>query len=196
MERSKSIHKERRETGATKKDLTVPVWKAFLFTVALLPLVLLLYWIYLLIWDPQGSEGSFGGTYGTAALIAALVVVYFGGVIVHELIHGLCFAYFGGKPLSSVEFGMHWKMLSAYASLPEPIPARAYRIGTAMPGLVLGVVPYLVGLATGNVWVTLFGVVFTWSAGGDALILLVMRGVGPRELVEDSPTRVGCYVLE
>jgi hypothetical protein len=27
----------------------------------------------------------------------------------------------------------------------------------------VGVLPYLVGLATGNVWVTLFGVVFTWS---------------------------------
>jgi hypothetical protein len=65
-----------------------------------------------------------------------------------------------------------------------------------MPGMVLGVLPYLAGLATGNVWVTLFGLVFTWSAGGDALILLLMRGVGPGELVEDSPTRVGCHVVE
>jgi hypothetical protein len=186
------VHEEEQgEEGAPKRDLTVPVWKALLFAMALLPLVLLLYWIYLLIWDPQGSEGSLG------ALIAALVVVYVGGVVLHELIHGLCFAYFSGKPLSSVEFGVHWKTFTPYASLPaEPIPARAYRIGAAMPGLVLGVVPYLVGLATGNVWVTLFGVVFTWGAGGDALILLLMRGVGPRELVEDSPTRVGCYVLE
>jgi hypothetical protein len=117
-------------------------------------------------------------------------------VVVHELIHGLCFAYFGGKPFSSVQYGVHGKMLPAYASLPEPIPARAYRIGTAMPGLLLRVLPYLAGLATGNVWMTLFGVVFTWSAGGDALILLLMRGVGPRELVEDSPTRVGSPVVE
>jgi hypothetical protein len=186
---------ERREAGTTKKDLTVSVWKALLFAMALLPLVLLLYWIYLLIWDPQGSEGSSGGTYGTAALIAALVV-FVGGVVVHELIHGLSFAYFGGKPLSSVQYGVHWKWLTPYAHFPEPIPARAYRLSLAMPGLVLGAVPYLVGLATGNGWVMLFGLVFTWGAGGDALILLLMRGVGPRELVEDSPTRVGCHVVE
>jgi hypothetical protein len=69
------VQKDRREAGTTKKDLTVPVWKAFLFNLALLPLVLLLYWIYLLIWAPRDSEGPFGGSYGTAALIAALAVV-------------------------------------------------------------------------------------------------------------------------
>ena len=65
-----------------------------------------------------------------------------------------------------------------------------------MPGLVLGVVLYLVGLETGTLWVMLFGLVFTMGAGGDALILLRTRGAGPEELIEDSPTRIGCYVLE
>jgi hypothetical protein len=187
------VHEEKGEAGPTKKDLTVSGWKANLFCLALLPLIPLLYWIYRVIWPSEPSEALFGGIYGT--LIAAFVV-FVGGMVVHEFIHGLSFTYFGGKPLSSLEFGVKWKMLMAYASLPEPIPARAYRLGVAMPGLVLGVVPYLVGLATGNAWVMLFGLVFTVAAGGDALILLRMRGVGPEELVEDSPTRVGCYVLK
>jgi len=49
-------------------------------------------------------------------------------VVVHELIHGLSFAYFGGKPLSSIEFGGHWKMLTPYAHLPQPMPAMAYPV--------------------------------------------------------------------
>ena len=74
--------------------------------------------------------------------------------------------------------------------------ARVYRWAVAMPGLVLGLFPSLVGIATGNGWVLLFGLFFFFAAAGDALILWLLRGVGGNELVEDHPERAVCYVIE
>jgi len=61
---------------------------------------------------------------------------------------------------------------------------------------VLGLLPSLVGIVTGNAPIMLFGLFFTFAAGGDALVLWLIRKVDPNALVEDHPTNAGCYVLE
>ncbi len=40
-----------------------------------------------------------------------------------------------------------------------------------------------------------FGLVFTWVASGDAMILWMIRGVSPDTVVEDHPERAGCWVV-
>ncbi len=68
--------------------------------------------------------------------------------------------------------------------------ARAYRLGVVTPGIVLGVVPSVAGIITGNGWVMSFGLFFRFVAGGDFLILWLVRRVAGRALVEDHPTKV------
>jgi hypothetical protein len=48
----------------------------------------------------------------------------------------------------------------------------------------------------GNLWLVLLGGLFILAAGGDFLILWSIRGVDKDALVEDHPTRAGCYVLQ
>ena len=65
-----------------------------------------------------------------------------------------------------------------------------------MPGLILGVLIYILSLlfADGNLfW---FSLIHTSAAGGDFLILWMIRNVKAGSLVEDHPTNAGCYVLE
>lgn len=83
-----------------------------------------------------------------------------------------------------------------YAHLKEPVAVRIYRIGAVMPGLLLGILPALAGALTGNVPVLLFGMLFVVGAGGDFLVLWLIRGVAPDAQVEDHPSKVGCYVLQ
>jgi hypothetical protein len=54
----------------------------------------------------------------------------------------------------------------------------------------------LVGVSMGNIWIASIGGLFVLAAGGDLLILLLVRNVGATCLVEDHPIRAGCYVLE
>lgn len=40
-----------------------------------------------------------------------------------------------------------------------------------------------------------FGLFFILAAGGDILILWLLRNVKSSSFVQDHPTRVGCYIL-
>jgi hypothetical protein len=51
-------------------------------------------------------------------------------------------------------------------------------------------------LVLGNGNLFWFGLVHTAAAGGDWLILWLIRKLKAGRLVEDHPTNAGCYVLE
>jgi len=139
----------------------------------------------------QGME-NLGPTWSFLVLIA----VVFLGVVVHELIHGITWMIFGHKPFSAINFGFQWKTLTPYAHLKEPVEINAYRIGGFMPGLVLGILPYILSLLLGDSNLFWFGLVHTAAASGDWLILWLIRNVKSGMLVEDHPTNAGCYVIE
>ena len=117
-------------------------------------------------------------------------------IVIHELIHGLTWMYFGKRPFSSIKFGFQWKTLTPYAHLKEPIEVNVYRIGGFMPGFVLGIVPFILSLLLGNANLLWFSIIQTAAASGDWLILWLLRNVKSGTLVEDHPSRAGCYIYE
>lgn len=158
---------------------------------ALIPLVLALVPFILI----QGWEGLRG-----ASVIfrspATLVLILLGGILLHELLHGAAWAWFGNKPLTTIRFGIQWKVLTPYAHCPEPLDARAYRIGALTPAVLLGVVPVVIATAGGPVWLFFPGLIFLVAAAGDFLIVWLLRGVHSNQLVLDHPDRAGCLVYE
>jgi hypothetical protein len=86
--------------------------------------------------------------------------------------------------------------MTPYCHCKVPLKVWSYRIGAAMPGIILGLVPMGIGLLTGSIGFMLFGILFTIAAGGDALILWLIRNVKKHEMVQDHPDKVGCYVIE
>ena len=52
------------------------------------------------------------------------------------------------------------------------------------------------GIFTGNPFIFIFGLAFILAAGGDILILWLLRKVKAGSLVEDHPKRAGCYVID
>lgn len=116
------------------------------------------------------------------------------GIVVHELLHGLAWMLGGQLPFSKMKFGFQVKTFTPYAHCTVPIPKSAYVFGTLIPLIVLGVMPFLVSLVNGNGWVLLFGVLFTFAASGDLLIVWLIRSAPFDALVEDHPENAGCYV--
>jgi len=70
-----------------------------------------------------------------------------------------------------------------------------YRISVFMPGLLLGILPYLLSLLLADANLFWFSLIHTSAAGGDFLILWLIRNVNAGSLVEDHPTNAGCYVI-
>lgn len=127
--------------------------------------------------------------------LVPLALLFIAGIVIHELLHGLTWMLLGKAPSGSVKFGFQLKTLTPYAHCTEPLEVGAYRWGAAVPGLVLGILPGVAALATGSSAMLVFGFLFTLAAGGDALILWMLRDVPAGALVVDHPSRAGCYVV-
>jgi hypothetical protein len=172
-----------------KRDLSISMARANIIVMFIsIPVIILQFAIFI---GMHGLEGL-KPTWSIALLIVAVLL----GIVLHELIHGISWMIFGRKPLSSIKFGFQWQTLTPYAHLKEPVEVNAYRLGAFLPGFILGILIYVWSLLLGNGDLFWFSLVHTSAAGGDWLILWLIRHVKAGMQVEDHPTNAGCYVLE
>lgn len=179
---------------SNKTDLSISMSQASLYSfVFALPLAFLFGWLYSTRW---GFEQLILGFNILFANLFSLLLTFIGGIVLHELIHGFTWMLVGKKPFNAIKFGFQLKTFTPYAHCKEPLNVNVYRIGAFMPGLLLGILPSMIGILIGNNWLTAFGILFTTAAGGDFVILWLIRNVSKDKLVEDHPTQAGCYILE
>jgi hypothetical protein len=172
-----------------KRDLSISMARANIVVIFVsIPVAILQFAIFFLVHGLRKMETTLG--------LGLFLVVLFLGVLAHELIHGLAWVIFGGKSFSAIKFGFQWKTLTPYAHLKEPVEINAYRIGGFMPGFTLGILPYIMSIVLGDGNLFWFGLIHTAAAGGDGLILWLIRNVKAGSMVEDHPTNAGCYVIE
>jgi hypothetical protein len=118
------------------------------------------------------------------------------GIGLHEMLHGAAWAFYGGKPLTTIRFGVNWRALAPYTHCPELLEAWAYKLGAAAPGVLLGIIPVILTTISGPSWMFIAGLIFTLAASGDFLVLWILRNVPSHALVQDHPSRAGCIVYE
>ncbi|HNE04119.1 MAG TPA: DUF3267 domain-containing protein [Anaerolineales bacterium] len=172
-----------------KRDLSVSMERANIIVLFIgIPVVILQFILFDQLHPSPAETGEWN------FLLLLLVIVM--GVILHEIVHGVTWAIAGRKPWTSIKFGVQAKTLTPYCHITEPLEINAYRIGAVMPGLVVGVLPYIYSLMSGNMNWLWFSLVHTSAAGGDWLVLWLIRHVKAGSLVEDHPSQAGCYVLE
>lgn len=172
-----------------KRDLSISMGRANILVIILsIPVIVLQFALFISLHGAQATEPTWG--------VVPLLVVIVLGIVVHELIHALTWMVIGGRDFSAIKFGFQWKTLTPYAHLKEPMEVNVYRLSVFMPGLLLGILTYVLSLifADGNLfW---FSLIHTSAAGGDFLILWLIHNVKAGSLVEDHPTNAGCYVIE
>ena len=172
-----------------KRDLSISMaWANVIVMFMTIPVVLLHFASFILLHGMENLEPTWNSV--------LLIVVVLLGVVFHELIHGISWVIFGHKSFSALKFGFQWKSFTPYAHLREPVDISAYRLGAFMPGFLLGIVPYMLSIFLGSGNLFWFSLVHTSAAGGDWLILWLLRNVPAGRQVEDHPTQAGCYVLE
>ena len=118
--------------------------------------------------------------------------ILLGSIIVHEGLHAIGWAWFGGISLKEMKFGIIKG--NPYTHAKVPMPVRGYQIGGGLPGFVLGVLPGLVSWVNGSGKLMIFASVMLATAAGDAIMLWLLRDVPPGTLVQDHPSAIGCLV--
>ena len=175
-----------------RTDLSVSIGRAGVASLGLAPvLAAITLWPAIWIWSWQAIKADMKQTEWGLVFLAAILV----GLVVHELLHGLGFVRFGGGRWKDLKFGVKLRYLAAYATIDSPLTASAYRRTTALPGVVLGIIPLLAGIALGNGWLLLYGYFNVLFAAGDLTILWMVRNVDGSAKVIDHTHRAGCWVL-
>lgn len=72
----------------------------------------------------------------------------------------------------------------------------AYVVGSLLPAIVLGFVPYLIALIIGLNWLMMLGFIFTLAAGGDFWIFCTLCRAPSDTWVQGHPKNVGCIIYD
>ncbi len=181
-----------------REKLTVDiVWANIFGVVVLIPTGLIFGIPYYLLWNTKMDFKNFmDGLVPHEIVIGALYIwgILILGIIVHELIHGIIWALFAKGGFKSIKFGILWKMLTPYCHCKEPLKVRHYIIGAIAPAIILGLVPSILAIINGHAGLLLFGMFFIMAAGGDLLIINLIRKEHLDDLVQDHPSEAGCYI--
>lgn len=132
-------------------------------------------------------------SFGAWALFLLLTLVF---TVAHEAFHVIGWKTWGELPWSAFTFGVKWEALAPYVHARLPMRADAYRLGTLLPGVMTGLVPYVMALGTGSALMTVVSATMISGAVGDLYVLWIMRGVNPSAQVINHPENVGCIVVD
>ena len=163
--------------GAGKANLIIMLMIIPVIAITLIP--------FLLIWDTETFNA------GKNKIMDYWLLYLLGGAIIHELLHGVTLAYFVPGGLRSIKFGIMWKYGAVYCNCKEPIKVKYYRIAGAMPLIVLGIIPSIIGIIIGDGGMLFFGMFFIWGAGGDIIILYMLQKLDNNTYVIDHPKKIG-----
>ncbi len=174
------------------KDLSVPMNRAYLLMLPFVLLSGLLLVVYGLIWGWKATLSGVNAFTEPKSFLLAFIL----GTIIHEGLHGAGWKYAAKLRWSDFTYGVQWSTLTPYAHSKKPMQKSAYVVGSLLPAIVLGFVPYLIALIIGHNWLMMFGFIFTLAAGGDFWTVYTLRHVPLNIWVQDHPENVGCLVYD
>lgn len=170
---------------------TLSMGKANLLSLPFVAASLLLFVPYGLLYGWEAVRGLKESFFSWGVFFPSIIL----GIVVHEFIHGLTWKLAGRLTMAQIKYGFMLKTLTPYAHATAPMRADAYRLGAAMPLIVLGILPYIAALATGSGFLMGFSFFFTFSAAGDMMILWITRSLPAATHVQDHPTKGGVMVF-
>lgn len=191
------------KTKMHRKKLTMSISKANLLAILFIVPVFIFYFIpyYFLSFNDSSIPdfkqilNDIALEFGPIGLSMFILGILIFGIIIHELIHGVFWGICAKNGFKSIKFGVVWKMMTPYCHCKEKLQVKQYIIGVIMPGIVLGLVPTVYAVINDNFGIFLLGVIFTMAAGGDIIMVYLLRNEKMNSLVQDHPSEMGCYVF-
>ena len=128
------------------------------------------------------------------SMLAALVIL----VVLHELIHGICFSCFVPGGWKSIDFGFNATAIAPYCTCLEPLSKKAYITSALMPTIFLGFLPCLTASFLGNSFILLLGLFMIFGGAGDFLMIYNLIKIKTKDrdvLFIDHPTEIGSLIF-
>jgi hypothetical protein len=176
-------------TGYLKEKRTINVLLASIYSVLIFIFGGIFFFVvYYLLWNQDDLFDRFIMFFKN---LGFFLFVFMNGIVLHELLHGIVFSIYAKKGYKSVEFGVLWKFLTPYCHCKEPLKIRECIIAALAPTVVLGLVPSIISLFTGNIELLLFGILFFAAGAGDLMLVSSILREKESTLIYDLPDEIG-----
>ena len=190
-ERFGKLAEEMEQQGYVRHDLMIDLGNANRFALLLLiPLFIIGYGLYYLVYHRIDFFKS---------SLVIYIFVFVAAIVVHELIHGLCWSFFTPHHFGDIQFGFIKTTVTPYCTCLVPLKKGEYIFGSVMPLIILGILPMIIAIAIGNGALLFLGVVMADSAAGDIMVIQKVLGFKSNAddiVYMDHPTEAGCVVFE
>jgi hypothetical protein len=133
------------------------------------------------------------GKYTAIYLLVLVSIVFF-----HELIHGIFILIYAKNGFKSIKFGIMpaEKLFTPYCHCKELLKIKHYRIVIIMPLMIMGIIPTIISIIIGNLFLLFLGIICIMAACGDILIFLKSLKQERDSLIFDHPTEAGFYIYK
>ena len=164
------------EIKLTLKSITVRILTFYLLVIYAGTL------LFTFIWDEFSAYGM-GYNFGLLWMKGILwkVLAAYGGSL---LIEFLTLYSINGRRLRGM--GWHWDFKGIGPYLHQPIPLRLCRLRLLLPGLLMGVLPFVHGFCTGNANVYVVGLLSLICASADFRVWLKLRPYDDEDLFREG----------
>ena len=169
------------------------VWANVLAIIMIIPIIIIFGIPYFFIWK-ETVVSSIGASSSSSRFWFLPFLI--GGIILHELIHGIFFAMFAKEGFKSIKFGIMpaSKLFTPYCHCKEPLKLNHYRLAAIMPLIILGIIPTIISICIGSLFLFALGIIFITAAGGDILLFQKTLKESKDSLIFDHPSEIGYYL--
>jgi hypothetical protein len=195
------------EENYIKEEIIINIVWANIFSIIVLIIAILLFGIpFYFLWhekiiniqiiNPMKislDQIIFIGKYLAIYLLVLVSIVFF-----HELIHGIFVLIYAKNGFKSIKFGIMpaEKLFTPYCHCKEKLKIEHYRIVIIMPLIIMGIIPAIISIIIGNLFLIFFGIICIMAACGDILIFLKTLKQEKDSLIFDHPTEAGFYIYK
>lgn len=173
--------------GYERKDISISTLKVNVMAmVVVLPIVFVLIGVFNAV---NGDSDIF--SYRLGPLV---ILIFFISIIIHELIHGLTWSFSCKNKWKSIDFGFIWKYITPYCTCGEVLALKNYIMGALMPTIILGFIPYIIALFTGNESLMMYSILLVICGGGDLYMILLLLKYRNVKVI-DHPYLAGCVIF-
>jgi hypothetical protein len=118
------------------------------------------------------------------------------GAAIHELLHGIAWAIATRTGFRYIRFGLKWEYLTPYCHYVEAMKVWQYITGGIAPLVVMGIMPAIWAMSTGNALIMFFALFFTWAAGGDIQAVWMLGKFHRNQMIYDHPEELGFVIKD
>jgi hypothetical protein len=162
--------------------------------VMMLVLASLFGFIFYQIWGTLGIQ--FGSTLNIQFIyyfvfnFLIFLSAFFAFLLANEFMTGMYWSKY-----TEVKIKVIMKSLFRFCYCKEPIKIKNYIIGLIIPIIFLGMIPLIMGMIYGNIFVLGFGIIFISNGAGAIMTMYLLRKEDKNNWIKDMDSTVGLIIF-